>query len=327
MRQHVFEQRYGREWAEFEAWLARRAGAGKELPGKDGSLSDADLPRRYRRLCHQLAIARDRRYGSDVVDRLHAIAIEVHQVLYAGRSRHDRAWLAYIFGGFARNVRSGRGLVLAAALLFFVPLALMIAVTQVYPDAVYYLLPGDKIADFESMYGPDANRLGRRAAESDFYMFGFYIFNNVRIAFQTFAGGLVFGIGAVFFLVFNGLVIGAVAGHVTVIGYGAAFWSFVAGHTALELGGIVLSGAAGLRLGTALLAPGRLTRKDALAAAGRDAAGIMYGVAAMIVAAAFVEAFWSSNTAIPHAVKYGVGAALIALTIGYFVYAGRSRAA
>lgn len=327
MRQHVFERRYGREWAEFEAWLARRAGAGRALPATEESIRDADVPQRYRRLCHQLAIARDRRYGSDVVDRLHAIAIEVHQVLYGGRTRHDHAWLAYIFGGFARSVRAERGLALAAALLFFVPLALMIAVTQVYPDAVYYLLPGEKIADFESMYGPDANRLGRRAAESDFYMFGFYIFNNVRIAFQTFAGGLVFGVGAVFFLVFNGLVIGAVAGHVTAVGYGAAFWSFVAGHSAFELGGIVLSGAAGLKLGAALLAPGRLTRKDALAAAGRDAARIMYGVAAMIVAAAFIEAFWSSNTAIPHVVKYGVGASLLALTIGYFVFAGRSRAA
>ena len=327
MRQHVFERRYGAEWAEFEAWLARRAGAGHAQPLTDASIRDADLPQRYRRLCHQLAIARDRRYGTDVVDRLHAIAIEVHQVLYGGRARHDRAWLTYIFGGFARNVRADRGLALAAALLFFVPFALMIAVTQIYPDAVYYFLPGEKIADFETMYGPAADRLGRRGAESDFYMFGFYIFNNVRIAFQTFAGGLVFGVGAVFFLVFNGLVIGAVAGHVTAIGYGAAFWSFVAGHSAFELGGIVLSGAAGLKLGAALLAPGQLPRKDALAAAGRDAAGIMYGVAAMIVAAAFVEAFWSANTAIPHAIKYGVGAALCALTLGYFVYAGRPRAA
>jgi uncharacterized membrane protein SpoIIM required for sporulation len=158
-------------------------------------------------------------------------------------------------------------------------------------------------------------------------MFGFYIFNNVRIAFQTFAGGLVFGLGAVFFLVFNGLVIGAVAGHVTSVGYGAAFWSFVAGHSAFELGGIALSGAAGLRLGAALLAPGQLTRKDALAVAGREAAGMMYGVAGMIVAAAFVEAFWSSNTGLAHTIKYGVGGVLCMLTIAYFVTAGRARAA
>jgi uncharacterized membrane protein SpoIIM required for sporulation len=324
VKQHVFEQRYGAEWAALEAWLARR---GKGDAGAAPALPDADIPQRYRRLCHQLAIARDRRYGTEVVDRLHAIAIEVHQALYGKRARHQRAWAAYLFGGFARAVRAERRVVAAAVLLFFVPLAATVALTQLYPDVAYYLLPPDKIADFDSMYGPAASRLGRRGAESDFVMFGFYIFNNVRIAFQTFAGGLLFGIGAVFFLVFNGLVIGAVAGHVTAIGYGPAFWSFVAGHSAFELGGIVLSGAAGLKLGGALLAPGRLTRREAVARAGREAAAIMYGVAAMIVAAAFIEAFWSSRTALAHALKYGVGAVLVAATIGYFAVTGRARAA
>ena len=324
MKQHVFEARYGPEWDAFEAWLARReSGTKKDAP----PIPDVEIPQRYRRLCHQLAIARDRRYATEIVDRLHGIAIEVHQVLYGGRTRHDHAWLGYIFGGFARCVRSHRRLALAAVLLFFVPFALMVALAQVYPEAVYYVMPGQKIAEFEQMYGPGASRLGRRGAESDFYMFGYYIFNNVSIAFQTFAGGLVFALGTVVVLVINGVVIGAVAGHVTAIGYGPAFWSFVAGHSAFELGGIVLSGAAGLRLGTALLAPGQLTRKEALAVAGRDAAGIMYGVAAMIVAAAFVEAFWSANTDIAHAIKYGVGIALVVLTIGYFFFAGRARAA
>jgi uncharacterized membrane protein SpoIIM required for sporulation len=326
VKQHVFEQRHAAEWTQFEAWLGRRGRRGADAALGE-ALPEAELPQRYRRLCHQLALARDRRYGTEVVDRLHNIAIEVHQVLYGARTRHDRSWLAYILGGFARKVRAQRRLVLAAALLFFVPFGVMIVLAQYYPDAAYYVLPGEKIADFESMYGPGASRLGRRGAESDFYMFGFYIFNNVRIAFQTFAGCLLFGVGAVFFLVFNGLVIGAVAGHVTAIGYGAAFWSFVAGHSALELGGIVLSGAAGLRLGAALVAPGQLSRMDALAVAGRDAAGIMYGVAGMLVAAAFVEAFWSSITAIGAVPKYAVGALLSVLAAAYFFFAGRARAA
>jgi uncharacterized membrane protein SpoIIM required for sporulation len=324
----VFEARHGAEWARFEAWLARRTRGDRDAAdGAMPPLADAELPQAYRRLCHQLALARDRRYGTDVVDRLHALAIEVHQVLYGARAEQHSGWLAYVFGGFARNVRAQRGLVLAAAALFFVPFVSMLALAQYYPDAVYYVLPGDKVADLESMYGPGASRLGRRGAESDIQMFGFYIFNNVRIAFQTFAGGLLFGFGAIFFLVFNGLVIGAAAGHVTASGLGTAFWSFVAGHSALELGGIVLSGVAGLRLGSALLAPGRLTRKDALGIAGRDAAGIMYGVAGMLLAAAFVEAFWSSIVTVAPMVKYLVGGALIAAVAAYFVFAGRARAA
>lgn len=40
-------------------------------------------------------------------------------------------------------------------------------------------------------------------------MFGFYIFNNISIGFQNFVGGLVFGLGAIYVAVYNGLVIGS----------------------------------------------------------------------------------------------------------------------
>ena len=336
MKQQTFEQRYAPEWNALEAWLEQRARpAARRMraaePGVENTaappLPDAELPQRYRRLCHQLAIARDRRYGTDVVERLHRLALEIHQILYGARTGERSVWLGYVFGGFARNVRAQWRVVAASAALFLVPFFGMNAITQLYPDAIYYLMRSEEIANFEAMYGPAADRLGRRGAESDFYMFGFYIFNNVRIAFQTFAGGLLFGAGAAFFLVFNGLVLGAVQGHVVALGFGTAFYSFVAGHSALELTCIVLSGAAGLRLGTALVSPGRLTRQAALAVAGRDAAGIMYGVAGMLVAAAFVEAFWSSITVIPPVSKYIVGVALGAALTAYFLFAGRNRAA
>jgi hypothetical protein len=53
----------------------------------------------------------------------------------------------------------------------------------------------------------------------------------------------------------------------------------------------------------------------------------MYGVAGVLVAAAFVEAFWSSITTFPPIVKYGAGMALGVLVIAYFTLAGRARAA
>jgi len=157
-------------------------------------------------------------------------------------------------------------------------------------------------------------------------MFGFYIWNNVRIGFQTFAGGLLFGVGSVWFLASNGVVIGAVAGYLTQIGYDQTFWSFVAGHSSLELLAIVLSGAAGMRLGVAVIAPGNLSRKAALMAAAKPAVRMMYGAALMFFAAAFVEAFWSPLTDVPYRVKIWTGLAGWGLLLLYFALAGRSRA-
>ena len=113
------------------------------------------------------------------------------------------------------------------------------------------------------------------------------------------------------------------AGYLTERGLSATFYSFVATHSAFELTAIVLSGAAGLRIGHALLAPGRLTRLQALVQATRDSAVLLYGVTAMLLVAAAVEAFWSSATWLPPAVKYGVAGVCWTAVLGYFTFQGR----
>jgi uncharacterized membrane protein SpoIIM required for sporulation len=118
-----------------------------------------------------------------------------------------------------------------------------------------------------------------------------------------------------------------VAGYLTQVGFGETFWSFVAGHSAPELLAIVLSGAAGLRLGLAIISPGSATRRAALVAAAKPAVRLMYGAALMFVLAAFVEAFWSPNTLVALEVKVGAGLAGWLAFVLYFLLAGRSRAA
>ena len=121
------------------------------------------------------------------------------------------------------------------------------------------------------------------------------------------------------------MIIGAVAGYLTQAGYSETFWSFVAGHSSLELLAIVLSGAAGFKLGMAVIAPGNRTRKAALMAAARPAVRIMYGAAIMFFAAAFVEAFWSPITevALYDQDRASESAGWVIL-LAYFLFAGRS---
>jgi uncharacterized membrane protein SpoIIM required for sporulation len=89
----------------------------------------------------------------------------------------------------------------------------------------------------------------------------------------------------------------------------------------------VLSGAAGLRLGLAVIAPGNLSRKAALVAAAKPAVRVMYGAALMFLAAAFIEAFWSPLTEVPFRTKIIIGIVLWAALLAYFLFAGRARAA
>jgi uncharacterized membrane protein SpoIIM required for sporulation len=199
-----------------------------------------------------------------------------------------RAWCAKKRNSYARRRP-----------LFFGPSLAMLAALQFFPDFAYYVLSPDQISGFHEMYDPANRRLGMRGTDTNFAMFGYYVWNNVQIGFQTFAGGLAFGIGTVYYLVANGVVIGAVAGYLTQIGFAVPFYSFTAGHSALELMAIVVAGAAGLKLGSALYAPGSRSRKSALIATAGQAVRLMWGAAGMFFVAAVVEGFWSPLTTVP----------------------------
>lgn len=333
MNQSLFESRHREAWREFETWLESLGGSAssRSAGSRSGSAHSGtahDWPHRYRMLAHHLALARDRAYSPDLVDYLGQLALKGHQVLYGARSNALNQVTSFIGHGFPALVRQESRLVWIAIGLLLIPLLGLIALLQYVPEFVYYLASPDQLREYERMYSPANRVLGpQREAGSQVMMFGFYIWNNVKIDFQCFAGGLLFGVGSIFFLLFNGVSIGAVAGHLTQLGYISTFWGFVAGHSSWELLGAALSGAAGLKLGWALVVPGRLTRLAALREAAGPAVRLLYGAAGMTLCAAFVEAFWSSSTLISPPIKYVVGIAGWVLFAVYFLFAGRGRAA
>jgi uncharacterized membrane protein SpoIIM required for sporulation len=163
----------------------------------------------------------------------------------------------------------------------------------------------------------------QRDARDNLAMFGHYIHNNIGLGFRTFAGGALCGVGAAFILLFNGLLIGAVSGYLSARGLTENFYTFVAGHSPFELTGIVLAGMAGLKLGWAVIAPGRQQRVEALRQAAASGLRLVIGMSVLLLLAAFIEAFWSSNDAIPAQIKYAVGMAGWLLVALYLTRAGR----
>ena len=155
-------------------------------------------------------------------------------------------------------------------------------------------------------------------------MAGFYVYNNVGIAFRCFATGVLFGFGSVFFLVYNGLNIGTVFGYVESLGHGRNLFTFVSGHSAFELGAVIIAGAAGLRLGYSLLDTEGKDRLSSLRAAGKPAITLVLGAACMLLIAAGVEGFWSPSS-VKDEVKWAVGVANALLLLAFFRHAGRAR--
>ena len=318
-----FEALYQDEWAELEAFLDRLAGR-RSHPIGESHVTAARAAALYRRACEHLALARARSYPAYVVARLERLTDEAHQRIYHQRELGFTRLVRVITEEFPRSVRAHKWYVAVAAVLFLVPTVVIGLIVHARPDMILSVVSSDTAANFEQMYSPSADSIGRtREASTDWMMFGFYIRNNIGVAFQCFAGGLFAGLGTVFFLAYNGAFAGALAGYLTERGLSGTFYSFVATHSAFELTAIVIAGTAGLRLGHSLLAPGRRTRRVALVDASRDTVVLLYGVTAMLVVAAAVEAFWSSASWLNPIVKYSVAAVCWAAVLAYFLFQGR----
>ena len=327
MKQEQFIAAHEAQWQRLEAWLEKKS---RKKTTASNRASPTEFAALYRQTCQHLALARNRLYSPHLINRLNRLVLESHQIIYGERRNLFKAIARYVLADFPIRVRQKWRLVLLSALLFYVPFVGMISAIQVNPDMVYTVMNGNTLRKLEYMYNPDNREtVGRdweRQADTDLMMFGYYVKHNTGIGFRTFASGLLFGLGTLFVVLFNGFYLGAAAGHLTQIGYNETFWGFVAGHSALELNAIVLSAAAGLQLGFAVLAPGRRTRLRALREEAQEALKLMYGAAGMFILAAMVEAFWSPLTWVPTNVKYGAGLAMWGFVLMYFLLGGRRRA-
>ena len=331
MKQAAFEALHAARWDAFAAWLD--AGGGprrtnrwrlKRAAAPTDLFANDEFPRRYREICQHLAIARERQYGAMLVDRLNRLALAGYHQLHDARLGMPARVIAFFRADFPRVVRSEWRLVGLASLLLFAPLLAMTWLTAVHPDAALYFLSAEQLAGLREMYS-DTEHIIHRKANSDLAAFGHYISNNIAIDFRAFAGGLVFGLGSILVLLFNGFYLGAVQGYLISAGLGENLYQFVAGHSAPELIAAALSGAAGLKLGAALIAPGNRSRKRALTENGAIAIRILYGAATMTLGAAFIEAFWSSHLFVPVPFKVAIGLLLWVLIVAYLTVGGRAR--
>ena len=318
MTQQSFISRREKFWDEFQAAV----GSGGKTLKKKASW----FPLGYRKLTQDLNTARAHGFDPSIIERLNSLVLEGNQILYTNRTWSLKTAADFILRVFPQAVRS-QWRTLGAALLLFYGLGIFFGFLCVRSPAMAYQIMGeDTIQDLESMYDPESYHfLKPRDVSSDADMFGYYIYNNISIAFRTFAGGILAGFGSLVILCINGAFLGAAAGHIINVGFGETFFPFVIGHGSFELTAIVLSAQAGLIMGYRLFFTRGLSRSASLKIAGKTALPIIAGAALMLIVAAGIEAFWSSHHEFPPALRYGAGAVCWAFVIFYLVFAGRKK--
>lgn len=287
-------------WRELDRLVAA-AGRRPERLGPDGVRRLGAL---YRSAAADLALARRRFPGDPVVRRLELLVGRARQLVYDAPARRI-APLRFFARDYWRLVAERPVPLGVAAVLLLGPAALAGAWALGDPGAAGGLVPGEYRSVTEPR--PGGSDLGLSVEEEAQFASAVFT-NNIQVSFLALAGGMALGLVTALVLLVNGVLLGAVAGLATEAGNGRAFFELVTAHGVLELSCIVVTGAAGLRLGWSIVDPGRRRRVDSLAAEARRTVGIVLGTAPWLVLAGLVEGFLTpAGTGLTAVLVVGLG--------------------
>jgi len=268
----------------------------------------------YRQIAADLAALREDRASVQFTLYLNQLLARAHNTIYSAHRASPSAIVDFFRYDYPRIFRQNLNYTLAAFLIFLLAGVVGAAITYHDPDfKVKILGPGmvDTI-DRHQMWTQSIVGIKPMASSS-------IMTNNLSVSFMAFASGITGGLGTIYMMIFNGLLIGVIGTACFYSGMSLQLWSFVAPHGVLELPAIFIAGGAGLRLAHGLLFPGFLPRRESVARAGAEAVRLLLGSIPLLFVAGIIEAF-VSPTSIAVAVKFGMAASLFTLLVTYLFW-------
>jgi uncharacterized membrane protein SpoIIM required for sporulation/uncharacterized RDD family membrane protein YckC len=311
-------------WDEYDRMLAEARRSGLPAMGERRVSRFAAL---YREVAADLARARTYGGSPELLFTLERAVGAGHNLLYSAPQGGWRGFRGWITGGFPALVRLRWRPILLASVLFYLPALLTFAAVRQDPAYGRQVVGAGMMQRAEEAEERQAQGKGYvDSEEAGGDLAAFLMTNNVRVTFLAFAGGILAGFGTALVLVYNGVLLGAVAAVFANYRANLQLWSFVLPHGVIELTAICIAGGAGLWLGSAFLLPGRVTRGEALVVRGREAVSLIGGTAVMLVVAGMIEGFISPSN-LPREVKLALAALFALGMVAYLALAGRDERA
>ena len=220
----------------------------------------------YRQTAADLAAVREDPSSVHFARYLNQLMARAHNIIYAGHRASASGILNFFRRDYPRVFRRNAKFCALAVAVFVAGGLAGIALTLQDPDFQLQVLGPRMVQTIQRKEMWTHSIISVKPVASSAIMT-----NNMTVGFLTYATGITAGIGTLYMMFFNGLLMGVIGTACALAGMSLSLWSFVAPHGALELPAIFLAGGGGLRIAHGLLFPGLLPRKDSLAIAGRDA--------------------------------------------------------
>jgi len=294
------------------------------------ALSDDDLlalPVLYRGALSSLSVARETSLDLELVTYLENLCARAYFFVYGVRTTAGKRLRAFFARDWPNAVRSLWKETLVALLLTGLGAFAGFALVTADPSWYDVLMPGDLAQGRDFTASTESLRQGLydgggADGKNLLSLFATFLFtHNAQISIFAFALGFAFGVPTALLLVFNGTTLGTILALYASRGLGMEMGGWLIIHGTTEIFAIVLSGAAGIRIGWSVVFPGERSRLEAATESGRSAAIVMGGVVLMLALAGLLEGF-GRQLIVSDAARYAIGLGALAAWLAYF-YAPR----
>lgn len=296
------------------------------------SLDDDDLlalPALYRTSLSSLSIARDTSLDRALVTYLEQLCTRAYFQIYGVQTPAGRQVADFFRSGWPNAARDLLKETLVCSALMALAAVLGYLLVSHDPSWFYSIIPAELAAGRDPTASAETLRSTLYDSQDSLLTtFATYLFtHNSQVAILSFALGFAFAVPTVLLMLYNGLMLGAIYAVFAAKGLGPNLAGWLMIHGTTELLAIAMAGGAGLRIGTAVAFPGRLTRTASLVKAGRSAATAMIGVVVMLAAAGLLEGV-GRQTITDDMIRFLIGWSMLTFWVLYlYVLGGRKRSA
>lgn len=277
------------------------------------------LPLLYRTTLSSLSVARETSLDQGLIVYLEQLCTRAYFQIYGVPTSAWRQLREFFVSGWPDAVKSlWRETAVSLTLTVAGTIVGFLLVRQ-DPTWFYGLIPGSLAGERNPAASAEVLKAVLYQKHDDTLgLFATFLFtHNAQIAIFAFALGFAFAVPTVLLILYNGLMLGAFLALYAAKGltYGIGGWLMIHGTT--EIFAIILSGAAGFRIGTAIAFPGKQSRMDSAIAAGRTGAVVVGGTVVMLLVAGLLEGI-GRQTVNNDAMRYLIGLAMLAAWCTYF---------
>jgi uncharacterized membrane protein SpoIIM required for sporulation len=302
-------------WQRLEQLLDQSARKGFRTLGRS-ELRELGLL--YRQIAADLAALREDPASVHFARYLNQLLARAHNIIYSTRKTSTSTTVEFFRTTYPNIFRKNWNYVLVAMLVFLVAALVGAGLTWQDPDFKLSVLGPKMVETIEKREMWTHSIVGIKPLASSGIMT-----NNLSVGFATFALGITGGLGTLYEIALNGVLMGVIGMACHMSGMSLKLWEFVAPHGVLELPAIFIAGGAGLRVAAGLLFPGYLPRRESLVRGGNEGVQLLLGSIPILVVAGVIEAF-VSPTGLARPLKFTMAAALFTLLTLYLFTVGKN---